>query len=158
MEPVQVVIRSGRRDDLSGVVALLADDVLGAGREIVADPVSPVYLQAFDEMMAQGGNTLLVAEDARGVIVGCLQLTIIPGLSRAGRRRAQIEGVRVASALRGRGLGERLIRAAIDRAREARCGLVQLTSDVTRVDAQRFYGRLGFQPTHVGYKLALDGA
>jgi ribosomal protein S18 acetylase RimI-like enzyme len=149
-----VIVRAARRDDVAAIVRLLADDVLGAERERVAIPVAPEYLQAFDEMAAQAGNTLLVA--VRGdEVVGCLQLTITPGLSRMGMRRAQLEGVRVSAAHRGAGIGEQLVSGAIARARAAGCGLVQLTSDVTRVDAIRFYERLGFQATHVGMKLSL---
>ncbi|MEZ5289997.1 MAG: GNAT family N-acetyltransferase [Vicinamibacterales bacterium] len=153
-EAPELTIRAGGRVDLAAVVRLLADDALGAAREIAGDDVAPAYLDAFDAMQAQGGNLLLVAE-MDGMVVGCLQLTIIPGLSRAGALRAQIEGVRVAAAHRGRGVGERLIEAALDRARAAGCQLAQLTSDVSRVDAQRFYERLGFRPTHVGFKRPL---
>ncbi len=152
--PPLVTVRLARRDDVPAVVRLLADDVLGAERERVEAPVAPVYLQAFDEMATQPGNTLLVA--LRGdEVVGCLQLTITPGLSRMGMRRAQLEGVRVAVSHRGAGIGEQLVTEAIVRARAAGCGLVQLTSDVTRVDAIRFYERLGFKATHVGMKLSL---
>ena len=108
-------------------------------------------------MAAQVGNVLLVAT-AGDEVVGCLQLVLVPGLSRVGMLRAQIEGVRVASAHRGRRIGERLVEDAIERARAANCGLVQLTSDTSRADAHRFYERLGFVPTHVGMKLSLDRA
>ena len=89
-----LVIRTAIREDVGAIVRLLADDVLGVQRERVEDPVAPVYLTAFDEMTARTGNELLVAE-RDGEVVGVLQLTIIPGLSRAGMRRAQLEGVRV---------------------------------------------------------------
>jgi ribosomal protein S18 acetylase RimI-like enzyme len=151
-----VIVRAARRDDVPAVVRLLVDDVLGAQRERVEEPVVAAYLQAFDEMAAQPGNTLLVA--VRGDdVVGCLQLTITPGLSRMGMRRAQLESVRVSATHRGARIGEQLVTEAIARARAAGCGLVQLTSDVTRVDAIRFYERLGFQATHVGMKMSLPG-
>src|SRR5262245_55669486 len=153
-EEASVMVRSATREDVPAVVRLLADDVLGARRERLEDPVAPVYLTAFDEMTAQPGNELLVAE-RDGEVVGCLQLTIIPGLSRAGMRRAQLESVRVSSRHRGVHIGERLVREAIERARAGGCGLVQLTSDVTRTDARRFYERLGFEATHIGMKLSL---
>jgi len=140
--------------DLPAIVRLLADDALGATRERYADPLPDEYTHAFAAIQAQGGNDLLVAI-ADGAVVGCLQLTIVPGLSRFGAIRGQIEGVRVASAHRGRKIGEAMIRHAIERCREAGCSLVQLTSDVTRVDARRFYERLGFEATHVGMKLKL---
>jgi len=152
-----VGVRLARREDIPAIVRLLADDVLGAHRELVEDPVAPIYLHAFDEMAGQPGNELFVAVRDDEVI-GCLQLTIITGMSRAGMRRAQLEGVRVSARHRGAQVGERLVLEAIARAREAGCGLVQLTSNATRGDAQRFYERLGFEATHVGLKLSLGTA
>lgn len=155
-QPDDITIRPARRDDVSAIVALLADDPLGQTREQPGDPET--YRRAFDEIAAQGGNSVLVAEQAgprAKEIIGCLQLTIIPGLARHGAKRGQIEGVRVAAACRGLGIGERLIRHAIDASREAGCGLVQLTSDNTRADAHRFYERLGFVASHAGFKLTL---
>ena len=152
-----VLVRPARREDVPAVARLLADDVLGAQRERVEEPVAPVYLRAFDEMAGQTGNELLVAVRDDEVI-GCLQLVIIAGLSRAGMRRAQLEGVRVSARHRGARIGERLVLEAIARARAAGCGLVQLTSDVSRTDARRFYERLGFEATHVGMKLSLATA
>jgi ribosomal protein S18 acetylase RimI-like enzyme len=154
MSESPIIIRSARVDDLSAVVRLLADDPLGATREAWADPLPTAYVEAFAAMERQGGNELLVALDGE-VVVGCLQLTCIPGISRRGAMRAQIEGVRVAASHRGRGLGEALVRAAIERARAAGCVLVQLTSDATREDARRFYERLGFVASHVGFKQEL---
>ncbi|HWB51823.1 MAG TPA: GNAT family N-acetyltransferase [Stellaceae bacterium] len=148
-----VTVRPAERDDLPAIVALLADDPLGATREDPGDLA--VYRRAFDEVAAQAGNMLLVAERA-GEIAGCLQFTIIPGLARRGTKRGQIEGVRVAAAARGLGLGERLVRHAIGLGRAAGCGLIQLTSDNSRADAHRFYRRLGFVASHAGFKLALD--
>jgi len=148
----EITIRPACRDDVPAIAALLADDALGATREDAGDIEN--YLRAFDEMTAQSGNMMLVAERA-GFVVGCLQLTVIAGLSRHGMKRGQIEGVRVGVACRGLGIGERLIRHAIDMARAAGCGLVQLTSDVTRTDAHRFYQRLGFVASHAGFKLPL---
>jgi GNAT superfamily N-acetyltransferase len=93
--------------------------------------------------------------DAGGQVAGTLQLTLIPGLSRHGMLRAQIEGVRVAASWRGQGLGRALIGWAIEEARRSGCGLVQLTSDKRRPDAIRLYEALGFTPTHEGLKLSL---
>ena len=152
---MSVVVRHARREDVPAIVRLLADDVLGAQRELVEDPVAPAYLRAFDEMAAQSGNELLVAEkDAE--VIGCLQLTIATGLSRRGMRRALLEGVRVSSKHRGAKVGEQLVLDAIARARAAGCGIVQLTSDASRADARRFYERLGFVATHIGMKLSLQ--
>jgi ribosomal protein S18 acetylase RimI-like enzyme len=147
-------MRLATETDLPAVVRLLADDALGATREHYADPLPAAYHDAFTAMQAQRGNHLLVTE-LEGEVVGCLQLTIIPGLSRLGALRGQIEGVRVSSSHRGRKIGEAMVRDAIERCRLAGCSLVQLTSDVTRMDARRFYERLGFEATHVGMKLKL---
>lgn len=150
-----VSIRAAKRSDLERIIELLADDTLGSLRETVSDPVVEAYELAFDEILTQPGNFVLVAErDA--TVVGCLQLTIVPGLSRRGAKRAFIEGVRVSSAHRSSGVGQLLVESAVERARAASCSLVQLTTDATRKDAHRFYERLGFSATHVGFKLDLS--
>ena len=149
------VLRLAQREDLPRIVELLADDPLGATRETVADPLPAAYSIAFDEIAAQQGNGVIVATIGDAV-VGCLQLTIVPGLSRMGARRAFIEGVRVSSRHRNRGIGNLLIIDAIARARAAGCTLVQLTTDASRTDAHRFYDRLGFVASHIGYKLMLE--
>jgi GNAT superfamily N-acetyltransferase len=146
-----VVFRDARRDEVPAIVALLADDVLGAGRE---GDVDDAYWRAFDEIAADPRNRVIVA-DADGKVAGTLQLTVIPGLSRHGLLRAQIEGVRVAAPWRGEGVGAAMIGWAIDEARRGGCGLVQLTSDKRRADAIRFYESLGFEPSHEGLKLPL---
>ena len=151
--PIQ--LRSATRTDVPAIVRLLADDALGAQRERYEDPVPEVYFEAFDAMAAQAGTELIVATQD-GDVVGCLQLNLLPGLSRQGMTRAQIESVRVDARCRGQRLGERLIRYAIERARTEGCGLVQLTTDKSRADAHRFYERLGFVASHEGMKLALD--
>jgi ribosomal protein S18 acetylase RimI-like enzyme len=152
-----MVIRRANEKDLLAIVRLLADDSLGATREHYAEPLPEPYRVAFAAIEAQGGNEVLVAEED-GEVVGCLQLTLIPGISRKGATRAQVEGVRVAATHRGAGLGEALMKEAIARATLAGCALVQLTTDVSRRDAQRFYERLGFEATHVGMKLRLPPA
>jgi ribosomal protein S18 acetylase RimI-like enzyme len=150
----EVRVRVARRADVPAIVRLLADDALGATREQPGEPLAQAYWDAFDAMEAQEGNELLVAE-VGGEIVGCLQLTIIAGLSRVGMKRSQLEGVRVSSRRRGAGIGEALVRTAIERSRAQGCRLVQLTTDRTRVDARRFWERLGFEPSHVGMKLTI---
>nr|WP_112262201.1 GNAT family N-acetyltransferase [Lentzea terrae] len=130
---------------------MLADDPLGAARE---KPGDPAYLEAFEVIDADPHQFLAVA-DSGGEVVGTLQLTFTGGLSRLGMTRATVEAVRVRSDQRGGGLGEQLIRWAIDEARARGCGLVQLTTDASRVDAHRFYERLGFTASHVGMKLQL---
>jgi GNAT superfamily N-acetyltransferase len=152
---IQVQIRAAHRDDVPAIVRLLADDFLGATREQASDPLPQRYWEAYDAMAAQGGNELFVAE-LDGEIVGCLQLTTISGLSRMGLKRGLVEGVRVSAARRGHRIGEALMRAAIDRAKQLGCGVVQLTTDIRRTDAHRFYERLGFEATHVGMKLTVE--
>lgn len=145
-------IRAAGVDDLSEIVAMLADDPLGAERES-PDDLTP-YLAAFRRLAGDPNQHLMVAVRADR-IVGTLQLTVIPGLSRRGSTRSVIEGVRVHGDERGSGLGTLLIRWAVDESRRQECQLVQLTSDVSRTDAHRFYERLGFVASHVGFKLAL---
>lgn len=139
--------------DLPAILALLADDQLGAGRENPADAAR--YRAAFDLIDADPAQLLAVAQDADRV-VGTLQLTFIPGLARGGALRGQIEAVRVARSHRGAGLGRAMMDWAIAECRARGCALVQLTTDRSRTDAHRFYDGLGFVPSHVGYKLALD--
>ena len=152
---LDVVFRPARREDLPAIVAMLADDPLGRQREAPGEPLDPAYEAAFEAMARQGGTELIVAESA-GQVVGCLQLYILPGMSHRGMSRGQVESVRVAAGHRGEGLGEALIRHAVDRSRTAGCGMVQLTSSLSRTDARRFYERLGFVHTHAGMKLDLS--
>ena len=147
-----VIFRDARRADLPAIVALLADDVLGAEREEAA--ADGAYQAAFEQVQADPRSRLIVAE-ADGQVAGTLQLSLLPGLSRHGMLRAQIEAVRVAASHRGQGLGQVMIKWAIGQARENGCGLVQLTSDKRRHDAIRFYESLGFTASHEGLKLPL---
>ena len=147
----RLVIRRAWIEDLGAVIALLADNPLGSGRE--SSDLAP-YVTAFDQISADPNQFLAVAE-ADGRIVGTLQLSFIAGLSRGGMRRGLIEAVRVAGDLRGRKIGEALIHWAMDMCRKEGCGLVQLTTDKSRTDAHRFYDRLGFEASHLGYKRML---
>ncbi|MEU4209863.1 GNAT family N-acetyltransferase [Streptomyces sp. NPDC026206] len=147
-----IEIRRATADDLPAIVALLADDELGAQREC-PDDLTP-YRAAFARLADDPHQHLAVAVRA-GRTVGTLQLTVIPGLSRRGATRSLIEGVRVHSDECGSGLGTQLIQWAVDASRREGCRLVQLTSDATRVDAHRFYERLGFEASHLGFKYHL---
>ncbi|MGH3743008.1 MAG: GNAT family N-acetyltransferase [Micromonosporaceae bacterium] len=151
-EPARRRIRRAASPDVPAIVALLAEDPLGAARES-PDDLTP-YQRAFEAITSDPRQLLVVAE-RDGAVVGTLQLTFLPGLSRRGATRAQIEGVRVAASARGAGLGAQLISWAIEESRQRGCQLVQLTSDASRADAHRFYQRLGFAPSHVGFKRAL---
>jgi GNAT superfamily N-acetyltransferase len=147
------VIRPATRDDVPAIVALLADDPIGAGRE-AAGELEP-YLRAWEAIAANPSARLVVADGDDGAIVGTLQLDLLDSLTRGGTRRAQVEGVRVARGARGTGVGRALLEWAIAEARHEGCGLIQLTSDVRRDDAARFYAALGFTAGHRGFKLAL---
>ena len=146
--------RRARPDDLPSIIALLADDELGVTREVVSEPPDARYVRAF-EALERDPNQLLLVADRGGEVAGCLQLTIIPGLSRTGMTRGQIESVRVASRHRGGGLGRAMILHAMDECRRRGCELVQLTTDASRLGARRFYEDLGFVPSHIGMKLSL---
>ena len=146
-------IRRAVREDVPAIVALLADDVLGATRE---RPGDPAYLAAFEAVAADPHQWLVVA-DLDGEVVGTLQLTVIPGLSHRGMTRGQVEAVRVAASQRGSGLGSRMVEWAVETSRELGCGQVQLTSNASRTEAHRFYERLGFEGSHTGFKLSLTG-
>lgn len=152
MDADKLIFRQARADDVAAIVDMLADDELGAARE---RPGDPVYDTAFAEMEADPNNELWVIEGPDDRVLGCLQLTIIPGLSRLGAKRAMIESVRVHDDLRGQGVGRWLFEKAIERSREREAQLVQLTSDKTRPDAIRFYESLGFVASHEGLKLKL---
>lgn len=151
-------LREATRTDVPAVVALLADDDLGAQREQPGEPLADGYWSAWDAIASDPSHTLVVLEDEDGGgIVGCLQLTLLPHLTFVGGWRAQIEAVRIASDRRGEGLGRQLFDWAIAEARRRGCHLVQLTTNAQRGQARRFYESLGFEVTHQGMKLYLDG-
>ena len=147
-----LAIRDATEADLPAILAMLADDMLGAGRE--TGTVDPAYLAAFRAIQAEPNCRKLVAV-LDGRIVGCFQLNLLPGLGRRGSWRAQIESVRVARTRRDAGIGAAMMRWAIEEARRRGCAMVQLTTDKRRDDAHRFYRRLGFEATHEGMKLIL---
>ena len=149
---MSVSFREAGREDVAAVVALLSDDALGSARE--SADLAP-YLAAFEAMQAEGGNRLIVGVIGTRV-VATYQLTFISGLSLRAARRAQIESVRVATDCRSHGIGEAMFADAETRARAAGCALMQLTMNASRTEAQRFYERIGFTPSHVGFKRALD--
>ena len=149
MNTESVSIRPARREDVAAIVAMLADDHLGSARERVEDPLPASYYEAFSRVERDQNLQLVVAE-SEGRVVGCLQLAILPGLSSQGGMRGLLEDVRVASDCRSRGIGEQLVQWAVTEARAQGCKLVELFTHNTRVDAQRFYKRLGFASSHVG--------
>jgi GNAT superfamily N-acetyltransferase len=143
--------RDASRMDVAAIVAMLADDPLGSSRE--SDALVP-YLTAFDEIVANPMHQLIVGE-IDGEIVATCQLTLLAGLSRQGAKRALVEAVRVAAPQRGQRIGEALMAEAEARARAAGASVIQLTTDKNRLRAHAFYDRLGYSPSHLGYKKPL---
>jgi ribosomal protein S18 acetylase RimI-like enzyme len=147
-----VTIRRATESDIQAIVDMLADDSLGATRETPAD-LTP-YRAAFATLDANPHQLLLVAE-REGQVIGTAQLSFMPGLSHRGMLRADVEAVRIHSDARGEGLGSTLITHCIEEARSRGCGMIQLTSNASRTDARRFYERLGFTASHIGFKMSL---
>ena len=146
--------RDATEADLPVIVHMLADDRFGAGRERDVSPLPPSYLVGFRAMQAQGGRIILAVQD--GAVIGCMQFNVIHGVSQQGQNRAQVEGVRVDSAMRGQGTGAAMMRHAMAEARAARCAVLQLTTNRDRMEAQAFYARLGFTHSHAGMKITLE--
>lgn len=148
-----MIFRTAVREDLPAIIALLSDE------EAVIDPrtveVHAAYARAFEAVDADPRNEFLVLADDDGNVLGCLQVTYIPGLGRHGAERALLEAVRIRADRRGAGLGRDMLDRVIERARGRGCALVQLTSNKRRTDAHRFYGSLGFTRSHDGFKLPL---
>ncbi|WP_108663246.1 GNAT family N-acetyltransferase [Acuticoccus kandeliae] len=151
-----ITFREAEPRDVAAIVAMLADDMLGAARETVSDPPDPRYFAGLEAIRANPHDHLILAEQD-GEVVACAQLTFLHGLSRQGAVRALIEGVRVASSARGGGIGAELVAHLVAMAREGGAAMVQLTSDKSRTRAHAFYERLGFKGTHLGMKLDLTG-
>ena len=148
-------MRRAELRDLDAILRLLADDAVSAGRGDRNRPEDrPAYERAFGAIDHDPAQLLLVTESEGDAIVGTMQLSLLPGLARRGAMRLQIEAVRVRSDRRSAGIGGRMIRWAMDAAPGMGAALVQLTSDAAREDAHRFYERLGFVPSHVGFKYA----
>ena len=152
-----LIYRDARPEDIATLLMLShAGDARGTDTPPL-DPATltdPRYRAAFDEISADPNHRLIVAE-ANGEILGTLQISYLPGLPRFGMKRAILENVHIRGDQRGKGLGSDMVKWAIERSREAGCGMVQLTSNKTRLDAHRFYSKLGFEKTHEGFKLFL---
>ena len=150
----EVAIRRAQPIDIPAIINLLADDPLGQHREDTRAPPDLKYVAAFQAIEADA-NQLLSVMTLDDEVIGTIQITFIPGLARTGAWRGQIEAVRIAGAHRGGGFGEQMFEWAIATCRARGCSLVQLTTDRERPEAHRFYERLGFVGSHIGYKLAL---
>ncbi|PAY05148.1 GNAT family N-acetyltransferase [Bradyrhizobium sp. UFLA03-84] len=149
-----IAFRPAQPADLPAIIALLANDMLGAQREDSSSPPNPRYVAALEAILADP-NQLQVVATLDDAVIGCLQLTFIPGLARMGAWRGLIEAVRIAEMQRSSGVGQQMFEWAIAQCRARGCDLVQLTTDKARPDAHRFYERLGFVGSHIGYKLNL---
>jgi GNAT superfamily N-acetyltransferase len=150
-----LLIRPAAEADLPALVALLAEDMLGRERDDPSLPLDEGYGRAVAVIRTRPDQHLMVGE-LGGEVVATLQLTFIPGLARKGAWRGIVEAVHVRGDRRSRGLGAQMIAWAAETARaRGDCPFLQLTTDKRRKDAHRFYERLGFQPSHEGYKLAL---
>ncbi|HEV2427496.1 MAG TPA: GNAT family N-acetyltransferase [Acidimicrobiales bacterium] len=145
---MSVVVRGVERHEVSAAVRVIEAGSLHPGAESPDDVVP--YWAAVEETRAAGGD-VLVAVDA-GEVVGVAQVVVFAHLQRTGGRCAEVESVHVRADRRGEGIGAALLARAEALARERGCYRIQLTSNVVRTDAHRFYGRLGYEPTHVGFK------
>ena len=154
MKTGEVVFRLAKRDDLPAIVRMLSDDDLGSQRERYEDPLPESYYAAFDQIERDANHALSVAE-LNGAVIGTLHLMFLPSLSFQGGLRAQIESVRVDKPYQSQGIGSDMLRWAIERAQACGAHVVQLTTHISRTDAQRFYERLGFKGSHLGMKLSL---
>lgn len=150
-----LVIRPAQRPDIAAIVALFASDELG-GHGDTADPAAlPLYQAAFDRIEASANDTLYVAE-LDGEVVGTFQTTLIVSMTGRGAASLRIEAVQTRADRRGMGIGAKMIRFAIRQAKDCGAKSVQLTSNLKRSDAHRFYSRLGFEHSHAGFKLKLE--
>jgi GNAT superfamily N-acetyltransferase len=154
MRQGDVLFRLAIRDDLPSIVRMLADDDLGSQRERNEDPLPEPYYSAFEQIHNDSNHELIVAE-RNGEVIGTLHLMFFPSISFLGGLRAQVESVRVDKRFQGEGIGTELMKWTMDRAKQRGAHVMQLTTHRTRVDAHRFYERLGFKGSHLGMKLSL---
>jgi GNAT superfamily N-acetyltransferase len=150
----ELIYRAATPADLHFIIAQIVDDNVVSTGDDPANALSDDYRKALAAIDSDPNQEMFIVE-LDGQPVGCFQLTYIPGLMRRGMWRGLIEVVHVVSERRNRGVGSAMMRWAIGRCRERGCGLIQLTSNKKRVDAHRFYERLGFAKSHEGFKLLL---
>ncbi len=151
---METEIREARFEDLPRIIRMIDEDDLGTTGDRYTEPLMKFYEDAFREI-TEDKNSIILVICVCGSVFGSLQLTFTRYLSHMGGLRATIENVHVASDMQGRGLGTKLMNAAIDLAKKRGCRIVQLTTNKTRKDAHRFYHRIGFESTHEGMKLYL---
>lgn len=155
-----MTLRRGSADDVDSLMLLLSDDPVSASRgDRASESDRPAYLSALEHIVQDPSNDVLLALDGEQRVVGAMQLTRIPGMARRGSARLLVEAVRVRSDARSSGIGSAMMRWVMDVAATALdVGLVQLTFDASRTDAHRFYERLGFAASHVGFKYQIGPA
>ena len=152
---VNFIYRKATISDLKKIVELLYEDELGETRELVSEKLDACYINAFYQIDQDPQQYLMVVE-LENEIVGTCHLTVMPSLTLKGSTRMQIEAVRVAAAMRGKKVGEAMMREAIPYAKSQQVRIVQLTTNKKRTRAKQFYERLGFEATHEGMKLYVD--
>ena len=148
--------RKAKKDDVPEIVKMIANDELGKQREDYQEPLPEKYYQAFENIDSDINEELIVIENEENEVIGTLQLTFIQYLTYQGGIRAQIEAVRIREDQRGKGIGEKLFKWAINRSKEKGAHLLQLTTDKKRPEALKFYEKLGFTASHAGMKLHFD--
>lgn len=151
---MEIIIKEAKICDIPSIVLLLADDVIGSKREDITLPLKQFYIDAFKEI-SNNPNCYLIVAKQNDNVVGTLQVSIMPGISRKGMFRAEIEGVRVNNKFRGKKIGLSLCEWAIKKAKMKKCGIIQLTSDKKRLLAHKFYENIGFESSHTGMKMFL---
>jgi len=149
-----ILFRLATHADLPSMVRMLADDDLGSQRERYENPLPESYYSAFEKINNDSNHELIVAE-LDGEVIGTLHLVFLPSISFQGRLRAQIESVRVDKRFQSQGIGSEMMKWTMKRAKQRGAHVVQLTTHKSRVDAHRFYERLGFKGTHLGMKSRL---
>ena len=155
MNEKDIIFRNAMQTDVPFIVRLLADDELGSMRERYENPIPESYYSAFALIHGDPNHELIVAE-LNGEVIGTLHLMFLPSLSFQGGLRAQVESVRVDTHHQNQGIGHRMMKWTIERAKVRGAHIVQLTTHKSRADAHRFYERLGFKGTHLGMKFSLD--
>lgn len=154
MQVQTATIREATENDLEAIIALFADDPLGGHGDTTDPQALPGYSVAFRKIATSANETLYVAE-LDGEVVGTFQTMVTTTMTARGASSLIVEAVQTRADMRGRGIGAVMINFVIDKARADGMRLVQLTSNAVRTDAHRFYERLGFTPSHIGFKLKL---
>lgn len=148
---MRVIFREATADDLPEVIRLIRQD---ARNVTISSDDMALFQRSWENMQKNCTNRLFVGV-AGDRVVATYQLAVIHGVSLSAARRGQIESVRVDAELRSSGIGAQLMADAEARARDAGCDLMQLTTDSSRLRAHAFYERLGYKPSHLGFKKPL---